>query len=110
MPDRFGNTGGVGAWHLNDEHRRAGLEPCWVLASLQQGANERRALAKVAEDAADYRAMSPRQIGQLIARLEQDMYRHAENLEFEQAAQVRDRIHAIRETALRGNTLDVGAL
>ena len=73
----------------------------------KEPANERRTLAKVAEDAADYSAMSPRQIGQLIARLEQDMYRHAENLEFEQAAQVRDRIHAIRETALRGGAVDI---
>ena len=73
----------------------------------KEPANERRTLAKVAEETADYRAMSPRQIGQLIARLEQDMYRHAENLEFEQAAQVRDRIHAIRETALRGGAVDV---
>jgi len=73
----------------------------------KEPANERRTLAKVAEDAADYRAMSPRQIGQLIARLEQDMYRHAENLEFEQAAQVRDRIHTIRETALRGGAVDI---
>ena len=73
----------------------------------KEPANERRALAKVAEEAADYSAMSPRQIGQLIARLEQDMYRHAENLEFEQAAQVRDRIHTIRETALRGGAVDV---
>ena len=68
----------------------------------KEPANERRTLAKVAEQAADYGAMSPRQIGQLIARLEQDMYRHAENLEFEQAAQVRDHIHAIRERTLRG--------
>ncbi|ANX03188.1 excinuclease ABC subunit UvrB [Immundisolibacter cernigliae] len=73
----------------------------------KEPASERRTLAKVAEQAADYSAMSPRQIGQLIARLEQDMYRHAENLEFEQAAQVRDRIHAIRETALRGGAVDI---
>jgi len=73
----------------------------------KEPANERRTLAKVAEEAADYGAMSPRQIGQLIARLEQDMYRHAENLEFEQAAQVRDRIHAIREVMLRGGAVDV---
>jgi excinuclease ABC subunit B len=73
----------------------------------KEAGSERRTLAKVAEQAADYGAMSPRQIGQLIARLEQDMYRHAENLEFEQAAQVRDRIHAIRETALRGGAVDI---
>ncbi|MFZ5492592.1 MAG: excinuclease ABC subunit UvrB [Pseudomonadota bacterium] len=64
--------------------------------------------AKVAEPQGDYRKLTAKQLGQLIARLEQDMYRHAENLEFEQAAQVRDRIHAIREGTLRGEAVDVG--
>jgi excinuclease ABC subunit B len=64
--------------------------------------------AKVAEPPGDYRKLTAKQLGQLIARLEQDMYRHAENLEFEQAAQVRDRIHAIREGTLRGEAVDVG--
>ncbi|MCG2600553.1 MAG: excinuclease ABC subunit UvrB [Achromobacter sp.] len=63
--------------------------------------------AKVAEPPGDYRKLSAKQLGQLIARLEQDMYRHAENLEFEQAAQVRDRIHAIREGTLRGEAVDI---
>ncbi|WP_372724427.1 UvrB/UvrC motif-containing protein, partial [Immundisolibacter sp.] len=71
------------------------------------GSNARRTQAKVAEPAAEYQALSSKQLGQLIARLEQDMYRHAENLEFEQAAQVRDRIHTIRETALRGGAVDI---
>ncbi|WP_372724803.1 excinuclease ABC subunit UvrB, partial [Immundisolibacter sp.] len=73
----------------------------------ETGSNARRTQAKVAEPAAEYQALSSKQLGQLIARLEQDMYRHAENLEFEQAAQVRDRIHAIRETALRGGAVDI---
>jgi excinuclease ABC subunit B len=64
--------------------------------------------AKVAEPQGDYRKLTAKQLGQLIARLEQDMHRHAENLEFEQAAQVRDRIHAIREGTLRGEAVDVG--
>ncbi len=73
----------------------------------EAGSNARRTQAKVAEPAAEYQALSSKQLGQLIARLEQDMYRHAENLEFEQAAQVRDRIHTIRETALRGGAVDI---
>jgi excinuclease ABC subunit B len=64
--------------------------------------------AKVAEPQGDYRKLNAKQLGQLIAKLEQEMYRHAENLEFEQAAKVRDRIHAVRESALRGDAVDVG--
>jgi excinuclease ABC subunit B len=62
----------------------------------------------VAEPQGDYRKLNAKHLGQLIAKLEQEMYRHAENLEFEQAAKVRDRIHAVRESALRGEAVDVG--
>ena len=75
----------------------------------ESGTARRGQQAKVAEAQGDYRRLNAKQLGQLIARLEQEMHRHAENLEFEQAAQVRDRIHAIREGTLRGEAVDVGA-
>jgi excinuclease ABC subunit B len=34
-----------------------------------------------------------------IKRLEADMYRHARNLEFEEAAQIRDQIERLRQEA-----------
>ena len=74
----------------------------------ESGATRRGQQAKVAEPQGDYRKLNAKQLGQLIAKLEQEMYRHAENLEFEQAAKVRDRIHAVRESALRGDAVDVG--
>jgi excinuclease ABC subunit B len=74
----------------------------------ESGTARRGQQAKVAEAQGDYRKLNAKQLGQLIARLEQEMYRHAENLEFEQAAKVRDRIHAVRESALRGEAVDVG--
>jgi excinuclease ABC subunit B len=55
----------------------------------------------VAEEAANYAALSPDQASTLIKRLEADMRKHAENLEFEEAAKLRDRIHQLREQALR---------
>jgi excinuclease ABC subunit B len=60
-----------------------------------------RAAAAVAEEAADYAALNPDQASALIKRLEADMRKHAENLEFEEAAKLRDRIHQLREQALR---------
>jgi excinuclease ABC subunit B len=61
----------------------------------------RGAAIAVAEDAANYAALSPDQASTLIKRLEADMRKHAENLEFEEAAKLRDRIHQLREQALR---------
>jgi excinuclease ABC subunit B len=54
---------------------------------------------KVAEDAAGYARMPPDKLAREIARLEKRMFEAAENLEFEEAARLRDKIHKIRETA-----------
>jgi excinuclease ABC subunit B len=60
-----------------------------------------RGSAAVAEQGADYAGLSAEQASALIKRLEADMRKHAENLEFEEAAKLRDRIHKLREQALR---------
>jgi len=52
--------------------------------------------AKVAEVEAEYGAMTPKQMAARIAELEKAMYRHARDLEFEEAARVRDRIQALK--------------
>ena len=57
---------------------------------------------KVAEPAADYRALSPEQAAARIKQLEAQMYKHAQDLEFEDAARVRDEIHRLREQSLAG--------
>ena len=41
--------------------------------------------------------LTPKELGRLLSRLEKEMYAHAKNLEFEQAARVRDRIVRIRD-------------
>ncbi|WAK03296.1 excinuclease ABC subunit UvrB [Methylobacter sp. YRD-M1] len=55
---------------------------------------------KVAELAADYKVMSPKQLGKKLKQLEEAMYQHAKNLEFEQAAKIRDEIKALQEEML----------
>ena len=62
------------------------------------GRGERRA---VAEKGADYAALSADQASAMIKKLEAQMYKHAENLEFEEAARLRDQIHQLRERATR---------
>ncbi|MEO7432307.1 MAG: excinuclease ABC subunit UvrB [Dokdonella sp.] len=60
------------------------------------------AARKVAEQQADYRAMSPQQLSTKIRQLEAAMYKHAQDLEFEDAARLRDEIHRAREVGLLG--------
>jgi len=58
------------------------------------------ALAKVAEQPASYKAMSPKQLGKKLKQLEEAMYQHARNLEFEQAAAIRDEIKMLEQQML----------
>ncbi len=56
--------------------------------------------ARVADEMAEYAAMSPAQLAQRVAHLEKKMYQHAQDLEFEDAARVRDEIAHIQENAM----------
>jgi len=54
-------------------------------------------LDKVAEFPADYKAaMTPKQTSKKLKQLEDAMYQHAKNLEFEQAAKIRDEIKVLQ--------------
>ena len=59
-----------------------------------------RAYAKAAEEVAAYGRLSPAELAKRIKQLEIRMYEHARNLEFEEAARLRDEIHRLREGAL----------
>jgi excinuclease ABC subunit B len=50
-----------------------------------------------AEENADYAGLAPNALSKLLNKLEKQMHQHARNLEFEQAAAVRDKIRALRE-------------
>jgi len=54
----------------------------------------------VAEEAPDYATMSPAQLATRMKALEQQMYQHAKDLEFEDAARVRDQIRRLKEASL----------
>jgi len=51
----------------------------------------------VAQEHANYEAMSEKQISKEIKRLEKLMHDHAKNLEFEKAAKVRDQLHQLKQ-------------
>jgi excinuclease ABC subunit B len=56
--------------------------------------------SKVAESEAAYRTLTPVQLTKKIKQLEEDMYRCAKNLEFEEAAKIRDEIKTLQEQLL----------
>jgi excinuclease ABC subunit B len=71
-----------------------------------QGGVVSRADRLVAEQEAEYRALTPHQALQKAKKLEQQMHRHAKNLEFEEAAKIRDDIRRLEQQAFG---LDVAA-
>ncbi len=71
------------------------------------GAGTPRQYARVAEEVTEYARLSPQMLAQKVRKLEKQMYEHARNLEFEEAARVRDRIRHIQESNL-GLVEDVG--
>ena len=92
---------------FNIEHH---IEPATILKSITDilqisipGSglpSGKKELSKVAEYAADYKAMTPKQLGKKLKQLEDAMYQYAKNLEFEQAARVRDEIKMLQEQIL----------
>jgi excinuclease ABC subunit B len=57
-------------------------------------------LQRVAEESAVYQAMTPKQLTRTIEQLEKQMYEHSRNLEFEEAAKVRDDLERIKQLVL----------
>ncbi len=64
--------------------------------ALTPGSAAAKQYAKVAEEMVEYARLTPAQLEKKIATLEQQMYEHARNLEFEEAAGLRDKIKHIQ--------------
>ncbi len=87
---------------FNEEH---GITPKGIVKQitdvmdLGQGVSPStgKAFARVAEAAAEYRPLKPAELKRELKRLEDRMYEHARNLEFEQAAQIRDQIENLKK-------------
>lgn len=73
-----------------------------AIQDIMEGAHGEAATAdrrylKVAEQQAHYEALSPAQIAKKIKALENKMQQHAKNLEFEEAAKVRDQLRNLQD-------------
>ncbi|MGH8495101.1 MAG: excinuclease ABC subunit UvrB [Gammaproteobacteria bacterium] len=90
---------------FNEAH---GISPQTIIkavADIMEGAHARgrargRRIEKVADQPSIYAAMTPEQLMKKIKQLEQRMFRHARDLEFEEAARLRDEIAEIRRAGL----------
>jgi excinuclease ABC subunit B len=96
-----------------------GIEPRSILKAVQdvmEGARatprgqrgDRRRRGR--DDQARYERLTPEQILARVQQLEKKMYQHARDLEFEQAAQLRDEINELRHQSvgLPPKTAEVG--
>ena len=68
--------------------------------AVVRGRSRRRPARRVAERVSEYRALTPEQVMKKIKQLEKRMYRHAQDLEFEEAAALRDEILLLRRDGL----------
>ena len=80
------------AYNLTHGITPRGIEK--AIHSIIERAEE--ASSQVSDITADYLALSPKQKLQKIKKLEEEMYRHAKNLEFELAAKLRDDVAVLR--------------
>ena len=89
----------------NKEH---GITPRSIQKAVTDIMDDARSLSpadrarelKVAEQAAQYRHMTPAELGRIITEMENKMIKHAELLEFEEAAEMRDQIKKLKEQVL----------
>ncbi|HAS6241592.1 TPA: excinuclease ABC subunit UvrB [Vibrio vulnificus] len=68
-----------------------------ITKSRKQKVSKTVPLSKVAEPSLSYNVLTPQQLEKEITKLEAQMYKHAQDLEFELAAQKRDEIEKLRQ-------------
>ena len=64
------------------------------------GKGKKAAAARIGEPSTDYASLSPERLAQELKKLEAKMYKHAQNLEFEEAARVRDELQRVKAAGL----------
>lgn len=91
---------------FNEKH---GITPKTIIKAVRDIMDDARSLSpadravalRIAEQTAVYQHMKPRELSKTIAEMEKQMIQHAEMLEFEEAADMRDQIKKLKERALK---------
>jgi len=90
---------------FNEDH---GITPKGIerkISNVMEGANskydehEQRDLKELAEESVEYGGLTPALAIKRVQKLEQQMYEHARNLEFEEAGRLRDAIEKLKAIA-----------
>jgi len=76
------------------------------LGDAARPGRHRKAYQRVAEPAPGYERLSAKQLDARLKQLENKMYKHARDLEFEEAAGVRDEISGIKEQYFKTSELE----
>jgi excinuclease ABC subunit B len=93
----------------NEEHGIVPKSVARPITDILEGARDEGASSggkgkskgrRVAEEPSDYRALGPAEAAAKIKALEQQMYQHARDLEFEDAARIRDQIQRVKAASL----------
>ncbi|MCD9029786.1 excinuclease ABC subunit UvrB [Luteimonas sp. BDR2-5] len=95
----------------NAEHGITPKSVARAIVDIMEGARAEPELEKrgrgrtrkaVAEPAEDYASLPPEKLAARLKTLEQQMYQHARDLEFEEAGRIRDQIREIKAASLAG--------
>jgi excinuclease ABC subunit B len=83
---------------FNEKH---GISPTGIIkkvTDIMEGTarSQRSTMKKAADEVAKYQALSPAQMAKKIKELEAKMYQHSRDLEFEEAAKVRDEVNELQ--------------
>ncbi len=76
------------------------------LGDAARPGRHRKAYQRVADPAQGYERLSAKQLNARLKQLENAMYKHARDLEFEEAARVRDEISSIKEQYFKTSELE----
>ena len=98
--------------HYNEQH---GITPKGIVKRVtdvmdigdSRSGRGRKRLDRVAEGASGYEHLSAKQLNSQLKKLENSMYEHARNLEFEEAARKRDEIAEIKEKYFKASELEM---
>ena len=88
-----------------EHNKKLGITPMTIIkqvADIMEGAYPvpGRGRRRIAEDASSYDKLTPGQLLRKAQQLEKKMLQHARDLEFEEAARLRDEIQRLRKTGL----------